>query len=116
MQRKKPGRPRKPNESRDLVIKLAQENLGWGYTKIRDALRSLKIELGRSTVANILSESGIEPAPERTRKRSLKQFIRSHWETLCACDFFAPSGCVSTLKMKLATTGNSRAQASDWLE
>jgi putative transposase len=89
MQRKKPGRPRKPNEIRDLVIKLARENLGWGYTKIRDALRSLKIEVGRSTVASILQEAGIEPAPERTRKRTWKQFIRSHWETLYACDFFA---------------------------
>ena len=63
--RKKPGRPRKPNDVRELVIKLARENLGWGYTKLRDALRGLKIEIGRSTVANILAEAGIEPAPER---------------------------------------------------
>jgi transposase InsO family protein len=88
-QRKKPGRPRKPNEIRELVIRLAQENLGWGYTKIRDALRNLKIEVGRSKVANIWAEAGIEPVPERTRKRTWKRFIRSHWETLDACDFFA---------------------------
>jgi hypothetical protein len=88
-QRKKPGRPRKPNETRELVIRLARENPGWGYTKIRDGLRGLKIEIGRSTIASILKESGLEPAPERTRKRTWKQFIRSHWETLYACDFFA---------------------------
>jgi putative transposase len=88
-QRKKPGRPRKPDEIRELVIRLARENLGWGYTKIRDALRGLKVEIGRSTVASILKEAGFEPAPERTRKRTWKQFIRSHWETLYACDFFA---------------------------
>jgi putative transposase len=40
-------------------------------------------------VANVLAEAGLEPAPERTRKRSWKQFLRSHWETLYACDFFA---------------------------
>jgi len=43
---------------------------GWGYTEIRDALRGLKIEIGRTTVANMLAEGGIEPAPERTRKRT----------------------------------------------
>jgi putative transposase len=32
---------------------------------------------------------GIEPAPERNRKRTWKQFLRSHWETLYACDLFA---------------------------
>jgi transposase len=95
MQRRKPGRPRKPGEIRELVIGLARENPGWGYTKIRDALRGLKIEIGRSTVAGILAEAGIEPAPERTHRRTWKQFIRSHWETLYACDFFA----VETLGM-----------------
>jgi putative transposase len=85
---RKPGRPRKANESRELVLRIAAENPGWGYTETRDALRGLKIELGRTTVANIFSEAGIEPAPERNRKRTWKQFLRSHWETLYACDFF----------------------------
>jgi putative transposase len=85
---RKPGRPRKANEIRDLVLRIARENPGWGYTKIRDALRGLKIEIGRTTVASILAQAGLEPAPERNRKRTWKQFLRSHWETLYACDFF----------------------------
>jgi hypothetical protein len=88
-QRRKLGRPRKHNNIRELVIRLACDNLSWGYTKIRDALRGLKVEIGRTTVANILAEAGIEPAPERKNKRTWKQFLRSHWETLYACDFFA---------------------------
>ena len=86
---RRPGRPRKVNEIRELVVRLATENAGWGYTKIRDALRGLKIEIARTTVASILAEAGFEPAPERSRKRTWKQFLRSHWETLYACDFFA---------------------------
>jgi transposase len=86
---RRPGRPRKANDIRELVFRIAHENPGWGYTKIRDALRGLKVEIGRTTVANILSEAGIEPAPERSRKRTWKQFLKSHWETLYACDFFA---------------------------
>jgi hypothetical protein len=83
------GRQRKPAEVRALVLDLARDNPGWGYTKIRDALRGLKIEIGRTTVASLLSEAGMEPAPERIRKRTWKQFLKSHWETLYACDFFS---------------------------
>jgi putative transposase len=86
---RKAGRPGKAADIRKLVLELARDNPGWGYTRIRDALRGLKIEIGRMTVANILAEAGIEPAPERNRKRTWKQFLRSHWETLYACDFFS---------------------------
>lgn len=83
------GRRPKSNDVRKLVIKLATENLRWGYTKIRDALRTgLGIEIGRATVANILAEAGIEPAPERERSRTWKQFMKAHWDSLCGCDFF----------------------------
>ena len=52
-------------------------------------MRGLRIEIGRTTVANMLADTGLEPAPERNRRRTWKQFLRSHWETLYACDFFA---------------------------
>ncbi len=71
------------------MIKVAQENLSWGYTKIRDAVNEgLGIDICRTTVANILDEAGIVPAPERDRKRTWKEFIRSHLHCLYACDFF----------------------------
>jgi hypothetical protein len=87
--RRKTGRPRKARDIRKLVIDLALANEGWGYTKLRDALlKGLKIEIGRSTVADILKEAGIEPAPEREKKRTWKRFMKMHWDTLYACDFF----------------------------
>ena len=54
------GRPRKGRDVRRLVVKLAQENPRWGYTKIRDALRGLGIEIGRTAIADILGEAGIK--------------------------------------------------------
>ena len=58
-------------------------------TKIRDAVNvGLQIDIRRTTVANILHEAGIVPAPERKKKRTWKQFLRSHWHCLYACDFF----------------------------
>jgi len=84
------GRPPKPKEVRKFVVEMAMANPGWGYTKIRDAMRTdLAIEMGRTTVAEILSAAGIEPAPEREKKRTGKQFIRAHWDSLYGCDFFA---------------------------
>jgi putative transposase len=59
-----------------------------GLHRIRDALRGLKIEVGRTTVANMLAQAGIEPAPERNRKQTWGQFLKSHWGTLYTCDFF----------------------------
>jgi hypothetical protein len=69
---------------------MAMANPGWGYTKIRDAMRTgLAIEIGRTTVAEILAAAGIEPAPEREKKRTWNQFIKAHWDSLYGCDFFA---------------------------
>ncbi len=90
-----PGRPRTAKEKRDVVIEMAKENPSWGYTKIRDALRAVGIKIGRTTIADILKEAGLEPAPERDKKRTWKQFMRSHVESLYACDFFS----VETLGM-----------------
>ena len=85
---RRPGRPRKPNDIRKLVVRIATENPGWGYTKIRDALRGLKIEIARTTVANILKRHGIEPAPERGKRTSWRTFLRAHWDVMAATDFF----------------------------
>jgi transposase InsO family protein len=84
------GRPPKPKDVRKLVVEMSMANPGWGYTKIRDALRTgLGIEIGRTTVAEILAAAGIEPSPEREKKRTWKQFITAHWDSLCGCDFFS---------------------------
>jgi putative transposase len=72
---RKVGRPHKASDVRELVLDMARDNPGWGYSKIRDALRGLKIEIGRTTVASILAEAGVEPAPERNRRRTWARFL-----------------------------------------
>jgi putative transposase len=59
------GRPRNPDDIRGLALRIANGNPGWGYTKIRDALRGLKIEIARTTVANILAEAGLNSSGNR---------------------------------------------------
>src|SRR5215471_7657338 len=71
-----PGRPLTPTEISDLVIRMAEENGGWGYRRIQGALSNLGHEIARTTIANILKRHGIEPAPERNRKTTWKEFLR----------------------------------------
>lgn len=58
------GRPRTKVDLAELVVNMAKENPGWGYTRIRGALANLGHELGRNTIKRILADAGIEPAPE----------------------------------------------------
>jgi transposase InsO family protein len=51
-------------------------------------LCNLGHEVARSTIAAILARHGIEPAPERRRKTTWKQFLSRHWELIVATDFF----------------------------
>jgi putative transposase len=82
------GRPRKSEEIEDLVVRLAEENRSWGYRRIQGALSNLGHEVGRGTIAEILARHGIEPAPERERKTTWKDFLRQHWDVIVAADFF----------------------------
>ena len=91
--KRSPGRPRTMGEVEQLVVQMAQENRDWGYGRIQGALSNLGHTLARSTIAEILARHGIEPAPERRRKTSWKEFLRQHWELIVAADFFsAPQG------------------------
>jgi putative transposase len=83
-----PGRPRTAVDLEDLVVRLAEENRDWGYRRIQGALSNLGREIARSTIAEILERHGIEPAPERNRKTSWKEFLSRHWELIVAADFF----------------------------
>jgi hypothetical protein len=67
---------------------MAEENRDWGYRRIQGALSNLGHEIARSTIAQILERHGIEPAPERSRKTTWKEFLTRHWELIVAADFF----------------------------
>jgi transposase InsO family protein len=85
--RRGPGRPRVMKDIVDLILRLAQDNPSWGYTRIKGALANLGHELGRGTIANILREHGIEPAPERDKHTAWSTFLKAHWDCVCATDF-----------------------------
>ena len=86
--RRGPGRPPVMEKIRSLVVRMATENRDWGYTRIRGALANLGHRVARGTIANILKQNGIEPAPERLSRTTWWEFLQAHWEVLAATDFF----------------------------
>jgi len=84
---RRPGRPPIGHEVRELVLRLARENAGWGYLRIVGELRKLGIAVSATSVRNILAKAGLPPAPKRDRQ-SWRAFLRAHGESILACDFF----------------------------
>src|SRR5436309_4906526 len=82
------GRPQTATEISGLVVRMAEENRRWGYRRIQGALSNLGHILARTTIANILKRNGIDPAPERSRKTTWKEFLTRHWDQIVATDFF----------------------------
>jgi len=83
---RRPGRPKTQATIQELIVRMARENPGWGYTRIKGALYNLGHEIGRNTIKRILSENGIQPAP--SRGMSWEIFLRVHWGGIAATDFF----------------------------
>ena len=82
------GRPSTKPDIVALVVRMAQENPTWGYTRIRGGLQHLGHDVGRNTIKAILKNHGVEPAPERGTKTPWKTFLAAHWDGVAAADFF----------------------------
>ncbi|MEM8736951.1 MAG: integrase core domain-containing protein [Planctomycetota bacterium] len=90
------GRPRKIGKDvRQVIIRMAKENPGWGYLRIVGELLKLRCRVGKTSVRRILREEGLYPKPtrpDRTDRADYQpwdQFIKLHINTLVACDFFS---------------------------
>src|SRR5262245_4858752 len=83
-----PGRPRTGRPHRITGGANGCREPCLGYTRMVGALLNLGHNLAHGTVANILKRNGIEPAPERSRKTTWKEFLAQHWEMIVAADFF----------------------------
>ena len=73
---------------RGLVVRMATENATWGYRRIVGALKRLGHDVRHATVARWLSEAGLEPAPDRSKRSTWNAFLRAHWGAITAADFF----------------------------
>jgi putative transposase len=87
------GRPRTPMATVNLVLRMAEENLRWGYRKIVGELKKVGIRVSKTTVRRILKDSGIHPAPDKAFKKPAipwTTFVHAHMDSMVATDFCAP--------------------------
>lgn len=73
-------------EIRRLVVRMAEENPTWGYTRIQGALKNVGHRVGRSTIRRILKAAGLPPVPHRPT--SWQTFLKAHWGIIAGADFF----------------------------
>lgn len=83
------GRPPAKAELAKLALQMARDNPTWGYTTLRGALYNLGHELGRGTIVRILSDAGLEPAPERGKRPAWSSFLKAQWGAIAATDFLS---------------------------
>src|SRR5882724_4084992 len=80
------GRPGLMKEIATLIVRMATENPAWGYSRIQGAVKNLDHRVARSTVAKVLKDNRLPPAPGRPS--SWRSFLRAHWGAIAGADFF----------------------------
>jgi putative transposase len=81
-----PGRPPTASALKALVLRLARENPRWGSRRIQGELVRLGQPIGTTTVWEILTAAGIDPAPRREGP-TWREFLAAQAEGVIACDF-----------------------------
>jgi transposase InsO family protein len=82
------GRKRISEELEQLIIPIARKNKTWGSRRVKGQLKYLGHNVCHTTIDNVLKRNGYTPGPDRTRETHWSEFLRTHWESLAAIDFF----------------------------
>ena len=78
----RPGRPCVPNETRELIRRLSQDNVGWGAPRIHSELLKLGIQISESSVSKYMVRHPKPPS------QSWRTFLKNHATQLVSVDFF----------------------------
>src|SRR6202044_1542486 len=91
------GRPPVSAEIAALIERLATENNGWGYKRIKGELLKLGYRVSASPIRRVLKALKIPPAPQRRTDTTWRQFLHTQAASMLAADFFHVD-CAVTLQ------------------
>jgi hypothetical protein len=84
--RSRPGRPATARAVKTVVLQPARQNFRWGCRRIQGEPVRLGHPVGSTTVREILTAEGIDPAPRRSGP-TWREFLTAQAEGIIACDF-----------------------------
>jgi transposase InsO family protein len=84
---RRPGRPALPDETVELICRLARETPRWGYLRIVGELAKLGVTVSKTSVATILCRHRLPPAPRRAGP-TWTEFLATQAKGILATDFF----------------------------
>jgi putative transposase len=84
---RRPGHPSVPEETVELICRLARENPRWGYLRVVGELKKLGVCVSKTSVAAVLRRNGLPPAPRR-KGPTWSQFLSAQAKGIVATDFF----------------------------
>jgi hypothetical protein len=83
---RKRGRPPITKAMKLLIKKLKIENYLWGCKRIQDELEKISIDVSRETIRKVIQD--FRKSGDIKPNYSWNRFLKSHWQSLFACDFF----------------------------
>src|SRR5207244_142770 len=78
----RPGRPKVPRETRELIRTMSRENVIWGAPRIRSELLKLGIKISEASVAKYMVRHHKPPS------QTWRTFLQNHISQLGSIDFF----------------------------
>jgi putative transposase len=78
----KPGRPKVPRETRELIRRMSRENPMWGAPRIHGELLKLGIDIGETSVSKYMVRQRKPPS------QTWRTFLDNHLQSLVSVDFF----------------------------
>lgn len=83
----RPGRPGVEAQLQELILRVARENLRWGWVRIQGELRKHGYRVSATAIQSLLRQEGLGPAPRRSGP-TWAEFLRGQAAGILACDFF----------------------------
>jgi putative transposase len=81
------------SEVKELICRLAKENILWGYRRIVGEIKKLGHVVATSSVKRVMAAHDLHPSPSKsgpTPPMPWTTFVHAHMESMVACDFCAP--------------------------